>query len=488
MKLSFKSKKYALIAIIVAVLVAFFVCFFLWRVLSNKPLQEEEEKRLEIFSPADSQLIGLDYNLGEYSIEVAGKSSFFTTSTRAKVLDDNGEILAEAVLAPSLSLLAKRSFAHVFKIRGLLTQGGIVRVYEENIATGSVVQETDIPIIFEAEALWGTPEFKASEKVFFPPDFSGQDAYYLRDGNIWHFDISDKDNIRKQVFLDKTDDISTFAFAPDREYIAYVSKTYPGIDSGDTISLYSIKTGEEVAIYENTDQEYPKINSILFSIDSKILYFSNGSVWAIDLLTRDLEKFDMPSFSFREIAPYYLEELSLDGSLLIIKGRNREWFQRSLLDTRTKKVVDDAIDTLSFGPSTRIYGFFDNETFLGFYDSDTVGHGGKINFYEINLYNLNGEKKREIFTTSEYPFAFCNQKEHDCYICIGGCSKGFYQIDKNTYELVTVKKNPEDILVISEYHHAFETEYILWLTDTNYSNPILIDGELESNLIEIVFF
>jgi len=487
MKFSFKSKKYALIAIIVAVLVVFFVCFFLWRALSNKPLQEEKEKRLEIFSPADSQLIGLDYNLGEYSIEVAGKSSFFTTSTRAKVLDDNGEILAEAVLASSSSLLAKRSFTHVFKIRGPLTQGGIVWVYEENIATGDVVQETNISIIFEAEAPWGMPEFKASQKVFFPPDFSGQNAYYLKDGNIWSVDTFDKKDIKKQVFIDKIDDISTFAFAPDREYIAYVSKTYPDIDSGDAISLYSIKTGEEVTIYENTDQEYPKISSILFSIDSKTLYFSNGSVWAIDLLTRDLEKFDMPSFSFREIAPYYLEELSPDGSLLIIKGRNREWFQRSLLDTRTKKVVDDAIDTLSFGPSTRIYGFFDNETFLGFYDSGTAEHDGEINLYEVNLYNLNGEKKREVFTTSEYPFVFCNQKEHDCYICISDCSKGFYQIDKNTYELVTVK-NVKDILVISEYRHAFETEYILWLTDTNYSNPILIDRGLESNLIEIVFF
>ena len=363
MKLSFKSKKYALIAIIVAVLVAFFVCFFLWRILDNKPLQEEEEKHLEIFSPLDSQLIELDYNFGEYSIEVAGKSSFFTTSTRAKVLDDNGEILAEAVLAPSLSLLAKRSFAHVFKIRGPLTQEGVVWVYEENIATGDVVQETNISIIFEAEAPWGTPEFKASEKVFFSSDLSGQNVYYLRDGNIWHFDISNRDSVRKQVFLDKEDDILIFSFSPDGKRIAYAidqfdldkqkySDTQPLGSSGfgDTILLYDIKTSKEVVIYENDREEYMEIASMLFALDSDTLYFSNNSVWSIDLSSENLQRFDVNTFSHRGLCAFYLiEELSPNGLLLMVKRGCYEGGDRFLINVDSRDIANN-ISELSSSP------------------------------------------------------------------------------------------------------------------------------------------
>jgi len=245
--------------------------------------------------------------------------------------------------------------------------------------------------------------------------------------------------------------------------------------------LYDFDTGEKISIYENKSIENTGIIDILFTQNSKELYFSNNSVWFIDLLNKELQKFNISTVRKGGLCGGYdLDEFSPDGSSLIFDLCCMGPLSRYIVNIDSQEVRQK----LSI-PDVYGYGYINMVTFLG--NKALLGYRAE-DVKEINVYSVNGNLVKSLFEISyddqlvvnDEPWLYgsyislLKRNDHNHRYFDGN----FYSINEDTYETELLPPST-DILVSNRYDGA----HILWLVDINFGSPVFIDKNINYRFI-----
>ncbi len=361
----------------------------------------------------------------------------------------------------------------------------------------------------------GTTEYADYEPPPFPKDPSklnveegriytfakGDFLYYIKNGNIVKASLKDSKNVSTGVVVDAKDEILAFDVSPDENFIAYSIQLNKDSDdttfneaNGDNVVVRDLKAVSDLYVYSDSKGENMEVRDIMFSKDSKKLFFSSNSIMSYDFQTKSLKKYlTKEKNGFCSI--YFLNDVSWDNRNLLVRNACYEGSSQLVLDLVSGKTVGK-FENGYVGGGDWALGFITNTLILGYDNvnySQSRYNGEKVENDKIIIssYSLSGNAIKKISESDRYPRFLVRADEFNenpdkskfyfLSITDGGLDdkNQIFELGVGTLALKPseVKKN----LVVVDHYDNYSKDNntdlidVVWLTDLKLENPVLVD-------------